>query len=55
MDTVIMQNELRMTCTQELNRLLFAFLGAKKLNSAPEEQLTQNIKLVAVRGLDKKV
>ena len=52
---VIIQNELRTTCTPELNRLLFDILGAETLKSSTEEQLLQHIKLVVVRRLHKEV
>ena len=47
-------NELRTTCSPNVNRLLFQLLGSETLNIATEEQLLQ-IRLVAVKGLHKEV
>ena len=54
-DPVVIRNELRITCTPELNRLLFDLMGPETLNTATEEQLLQQIKLITVRGLHKEV
>ena len=52
---VMLRNELRTACPREVKRLLFDLIGAEALNSATEEQLLRQIKLVAVRGLHKEV
>ena len=51
----MLRNELRTACSKEVNRLLFDLIGSEALNSATEEQLLRQIKLVAVRGLHKEV
>ena len=54
-EPAVLRNEQRTACVSEVNRLLFDLVGAETLNSTTEEQLLQQIKLVAVRGLHKKV
>ena len=49
------RNELRSTCSQVVNRLLFDFVGAHELNTCTEEQLLAHIKSVAVSGVHKEV
>ena len=41
--------------TPEINRLLFELIGPKALNTAMEEHLLQQVRLVAVKGLHKEV
>lgn len=53
MDPAVIWNKLRMACTPEVNRLLFGVVGAETLNS--DEQLLQQIQLIDVKGLHKKV
>ena len=48
-------NELRTACSPNVNRLLFQLLGSETLNIATEEQLLHQIRLVAVKGLNKEV
>ena len=54
-DPAVIRNELRATCTPEANRLLFELIGPERLNSASEENLLQQIRLVTVKGLHKEV
>ena len=48
-------NRLRMTCSPEVNRLLFDLIGNEMLNSATEGKLLSHIHIVAVKGLHKEV
>ena len=41
--------ELRASCSPDLNRMLFEFVGADVLNTCTETQMLQHIKSVAVR------
>ena len=54
-DLAVMRNELRSACTPETNRLLFELIGPEALNTATEEHLLQQIRLVAVKGLHTEV
>ena len=54
-DPAEIRNELREACTPETNKLLFELVGPERLNSASEEYLMHQIRLVAVRGLHKEV
>ena len=49
--------ELRECCSQEVNRMLFEFIGGKELNSTgmTEAKLLNHIKAVAVRSIHKEV
>ena len=53
-DSAVIRNELRSACTPETNRLLFELIGPEALNTATEEHLLQQIRLVAVKRLHKK-
>ena len=47
--------ELRAACSQDVNRLLFEYVGADALNTATEEEMLGYIKSVAVKGTHKEV
>ena len=47
--------ELRAACSQDVNRLLFEYVGATTLDVATEVQLSAHIKSVAVKGTCKEV
>ena len=47
--------ELRAACSQDVNRLLFEYIGADALNTADENELLDFIKSVAVKGTHKEV
>ena len=49
------QNELRMTCTPEVSRLLFDLIGTETLNSATEGRHSSHIPFVVVKDLNKEV
>ena len=49
------RNELRTTLTPEANKLLFELYGPELLNTASEEYLLNQIRLVTVKGLHKEV
>ena len=54
-DPVEVRNELRCTCSHEVNQLLFDIVGPEILNSCSESQLLEYIKSVAVQGSHKEV
>ena len=54
-DPTKIRNELRSTCSNAINKLLFDFVGAGALNTCTLEQLLSHIKSVAVRGVHKEV
>ena len=54
-DSLEISNELRSTFSPVINKLLFDFIGPDALNTYTEQQLLQNIKLVAVEGVHKEV
>jgi len=54
-DSAVIRNELRTACTPETNRLLFELIGPETLDTATEEHLLQQIRLVVVKGLHKEV
>ena len=41
------RNELRSTCSGDVNKLLFDLVGAESLNTSTEQELLQHIKSVA--------
>ena len=47
--------ELRASCSEDLNKQLFEYVGATVLNSCTEAQLLTHIKLVAVKTVHKEV
>ena len=47
--------ELRAACSNEVNKLLFEFVGATPLDGASEDELLGHIKGIAVKGLHKEV
>ena len=49
------RNELRASCSEDVNRFLFEFVGAETLNKATEEELLQHIRAVAVKTTHKEV
>jgi hypothetical protein len=55
MDDNLICMELRAACSQEVNKLLFEYVGASTLNLATEEQLMVHIKSIAVKGTCKEV
>ena len=54
-DVNMLRLELRAACSQDVNRLLFEYVGAEALNTANEEELLNFIKGVAVKGTHKEV
>ena len=54
-DPVEVRNELRCTCSHEVNQLLFDIVGPEILNSCSETELLEYIKSVAVQGSHKEV
>ncbi len=54
-DVTVIRNELRSACSNEVNKLLFEYIGATKLNACSEEQLLGYIKSVAVKVTHKAV
>ena len=54
-DDNLIQMELRAACSQDVNKLLFEYVGAATLNSATEEELLTHIKSIAVKGTCKEV
>ena len=49
------RNELRSSCSSDVNKLLFDLIGSDRLNSASEAELLMFIKSVAVKGMHKEV
>ncbi len=54
-DTNAIRNELRAACSNEVNKLLFQYVGAAKLKDISETELLGNIKSVAVKVTHKEV
>ena len=54
-DTNMLCMELRAACSQDVNKLLFEYVGATNLNAADETQLLEHIKSVAVKDTHKEV
>ena len=54
-DANVIRLELRAACSQDVNRLLFEYIGAETLNAATEDELLNFIKSVAVKGTHKEV
>ena len=46
-DANVLRNELRASCSNDLNKMLFEFVGADVLNAATEEDMLKHIKSVA--------
>ena len=51
----VIRNELRACCTQEVNKILFEFVGAARLSTCTEDELLAHIKSVAVKSVHKEV
>ena len=49
------RNELRASCSSDVNKLLFEYVGAEQLKTCTENELLAHIKSVAVRGVHKSV
>ena len=49
------RNELRSTCSQSVNEMLFNFIGPTSLNSATEEEMLNYIKSVSVKTVHPEV
>ena len=49
------RNELRASCSADVNKLLFKYVGATQLKACTEDELLAHIKSVAVRGVHKSV
>ena len=47
--------ELRAACSQDVNKLLFEYIGAETLDTSTENDLLEHIKRVAVKGTHKEV
>ena len=47
--------ELRASCSNEVNKLLFEYIGANVLDECSEKQLLDHIKIVAVKSVHKEV
>ena len=54
-DQNILRMELRASCSQEVNKLLFEYIGSEALDTASEANLLEHIKRVAVKGTHKEV
>ena len=54
-DQNILRMELRESCSQEVNKLLFEYIGSDVLDTASEADLLEHIKRVAVKGTHKEV
>ena len=52
-DPAVIRIESRMACNPDVNRLLFDMIGPETLNSATEEYLLHQVRLVVVQGLYK--
>jgi len=53
--TAEIRNELRSTCSSKINEMLFNFVGPNALNQAPEDELLNYIKSVAVKAIHPEV
>lgn len=51
----VLRMELRASCSQEVNKLLFEYIGADTLDTSNEQNLLEHIKRVAVKGTHKEV
>ena len=49
------RNELRASCSPDVNKLLFEYVSATQLKACTEDELLAHIKSVAVRGVHKSV
>ena len=47
--------ELRASCSSDVNKLLFEFVGATTLDTASEQELLGHIRSIAVKGTHKEV
>ena len=47
--------ELRDACSEDVNKLLFEYVGTVELETCSEEQLLEHIKSVAVKSVHKEV
>lgn len=54
-DQNILRMELRASCSQEVNKLLFEYIGSDTLDTSTEADLLEHIKRVAVKGTHKEV
>jgi len=54
-DQNVLRMELRASCSQEVNKLLFEYIGADILDTSTELNLLEHIKRVAVKGTHKEV
>ena len=54
-ETEVIRLELRASCSNEVNRLLFEYVGSVVVDDSTEEQLLQHIKTVAVKTVHKEV
>ena len=54
-DPNLIRMELRSACSQEVNRLLFEYVGSTSLNVASEEELLAHIRSVSVKDTHKEV
>ena len=54
-DPNFVRMELRAACSQDVNRLLFEYVGSESLNVASEDELLGHIKSVAVKETHKEV
>ena len=54
-DPNFVRMELRAACSQDVNRLLFEYVGSESLNVASEDELLDHIKSVAVKETHKEV
>ena len=54
-DVTVIRNELRSACSNQVNKLLFEYIGATKLIACSEDELLSYIKSVAVKVTHKAV
>ena len=54
-DSTVIRNELRASCSREVNQLLFSFVGSEELDATDEDTLLGYIKSISVRGVHKGV
>ena len=54
-DVDVIRLELRASCSEDLNKQLFEYVGSTVLDTCTEEQLLNHIKLVAVKTVHKEV
>ena len=54
-EVTIIRNELRAACSEQVNKLLFEYIGGDKLNTCTETELLNHIKSVAVKITHKAV